>query len=551
VARALRTIAALFFVTLTLAARDRWTELNIGPFYVTTDTDEAAARDTLTQLEQTRWVLGNLLESKDLRSLWPIRFLLTREATPTGAFALQNGQYLWLAAPNDRPPLAEVAGLLLDANTPRLPAEVESGLRALFSTLEAHGSRVTWGSAPAHPDLAWARMQLFATKFEYSASFHIFLTALRGGSTLAAAERNAFGKSSAELEAEAEANLAAGHWEAVAVSGRPLDPKRDFGVHSLDPVIANVYLADCYAAHDPGRAAAAYKTAIGAGGDAAALGYEGLASLDMQQHENPKVNLDNAIRAGSRSAPVYVDAAEGLSPAEALPLLRRAAQINDRWAEPIYQQAELAATPAEKEALLKQALQLDPRSTDHWIELAKLETAAGEGTAAQGSWLRAEDSAPNDAERDRVHQLRLSYEDERLAADEAARRRERDAAHLADQQAQQAEMARIHAAEQKANAAADQAAGAEKPSDVVSWDSLAGNKKLSGTLTRVDCLKSGWRLAVKDKTGAVTQLFLSKDSGAQLPCGTPSRTRRISLQYRAAIDDNLQTTGEVSSLTLQ
>ena len=112
-------------------------------------------------------------------------------------------------------------------------------------------------------------------------------------------------------------------------------------------------------------------------------------------------------------------------------------------------------------------------------------------------------------------------------------------------------MARIHAAEQKANAAADQAAGAEKPSDVVSWDSLAGNKKLSGTLTRVDCLKSGWRLAVKDKTGAVTQLFLSKDSGAQLPCGTPSRTRRISLQYRAAIDDNLQTTGEVSSLTLQ
>jgi len=76
-------------------ARERWTELNIGPFYVDTDGDAGAARDSLTQLEQLRWVLGGLLESKDLPSVWPIRVMLTRnEKTnpkrPEDQFVSQN-----------------------------------------------------------------------------------------------------------------------------------------------------------------------------------------------------------------------------------------------------------------------------------------------------------------------------------------------------------------------------------------------------------------------------------------------------------------------------
>ncbi len=82
-------------------------------------------------------------------------------------------------------PLGQIAGLMLDANTVRLPPEVESGLAQLFDTLEANGSRVTWGGTPAHLDLATARMELFATKFEYSASFHIFIAALKGRQFLA------------------------------------------------------------------------------------------------------------------------------------------------------------------------------------------------------------------------------------------------------------------------------------------------------------------------------------------------------------------------------
>jgi len=48
---------------------------------------------------------------------------------------------------------------------------------------------VTWGGAPAHPDLDWARLQLMATGFEYAGQFRVFLTNLRNGSSLAIAAR--------------------------------------------------------------------------------------------------------------------------------------------------------------------------------------------------------------------------------------------------------------------------------------------------------------------------------------------------------------------------
>jgi hypothetical protein len=520
---------------------------------VATDSDPGAARDVLNQLEQVRWVLGNLLESKDLPSLWPIRIMLAAKPGQSlkSEFVWQGSQYLLVVPPGSKIPLGEVAGVLLDANTPRLPAEVETGIRQLFSTLQAHGSRVTWGTAPDHPDLAWARMQLFATKFEYGASFHIFLTALRGGSTMAAAEHNALGKSTDELEKEAQANLAKGNWQAVPVSGRPLDPKRDFGEHSIDPAVAAVYLADWTVASNPKASEPAYKAAVEAGGAAAALGYEGLGTVAKLTGGEPSLSWDNAIRAGSRSAAVYVAAAKDLPATEALPLLKRAAKLNERWGEPVFLQVQFAGTPAEKESLLKEGLKLDPRNTGQWIELAQLQTVAGEGTAAQGSWLRAEDSAPTDKERDQVHELRMSYEQQRLDAAEEARRRERDAAHVADQQAQQAEAARIHAAEQKANQALDKASGTDSPTDAVEWNSLVREKKLSGSLTRVDCLKSGWRLWVSDRSGHQTELFLPKSSDAQLSCGALARPRKIALEYRASPDDDLHTAGEISSLQIQ
>lgn len=495
----------LFCCALLVPAKERWTELNIGPFYALTDGDTAAARDLLAQFEQARWVLGGLLESQDLPSLWPIRVILTNSEPPAlsggpsnsefAPFTLQSGQYLLVTSPNAEPPVGQVAGILLDANTPRLPPEVESGLRALFSTLKAHGSRVTWGGAPAHPDLAWARMQLFATKFEYSSSFHILLAALKSGSSLRVAEQNAFGKDYQVLEKDAAANLAAGHWETVSASGRPLDPKRDLGVHAVD-------------------------------GD-----------------------LQSLMQEGGNQAFTYVKQAKDLPADEAVPLLKKAAQLNPLWGEPVFLQAQLASNPAAKEALLKKAVQLAPRATNYWLELAQVQTANGHATAAQGSWLRAEDSAPTEAERERIHQARLDTEQERLDAAEKERVREREAVHQADQQAQDSEAGRIRAAEEKANQTLDNASGGSQPTNVVPWDSLAA-KKVQGVLIRIDCPPHGARLSVKTANGLLV-LFLADRSALKLACGSQSPGRRVAVNYVAQPDDVHQTAGTITALEIQ
>jgi hypothetical protein len=502
-------LVSLFCCAFLAPAKERWTELNIGPFYAVTDSDTGAAREMLTQFEQVRWVLGGLLESQDLPSLWPIRVILTNspptgrtlafsEPRPAGSgnkFVFQNGQYLLVASPKTEPPVGQVAGMLLDANTPRLPSEVESGLRALFSTLKARGSRVTWGGAPAHPDLAWARMQLLATKFEYASSFHIFLAALKSGSTLRVAEQNAFGKDYKTIEQEAAANLASGNWQPVSVSGRPLDPKRDLGLHSLE-------------------------------GD-----------------------LQSVMQAGGNQAFAYVDQAKGLTPEEARPLLKKAAQLNPLWGEPVFLEAQLSTNPAEKEALLKKAAQLDPRATKYWLQLAHLQTANGHASAAQGSWLRAEDSAPTEAERARIHQARLDSEQERLDAAERERIREREAAHLADEKAQDSEAARIRAAEEKANQSLDSASSGSQPSDVVPWNSLAA-KKVRGTLIHINCLRHGARLSIRTSS-TVLDLFLADSSKLNLTCGQQSPGRHVSVAYVAQPDDVHQTTGNITTIEIQ
>jgi hypothetical protein len=232
-------------------------------------------------------------------------------------------------------------------------------------------------------------------------------------------------------------------------------------------------------------------------------------------------------------------------------LLKRAAQLNPRWAEAVFRQAEFTYDKPEKENVIKAATQLDPRISQYWIELAKIQTVNGHVQAAQGSWLRAEDSAPNDAERERIHQLREDSEEERLNAADAARRKEREATHLADQRAQQSEMDRIHTAEAKANRALDAASGTAAPEDAVPWSSVVPKKKVTGVLTQADCLHTGVRLLIKSTTGQVLPLYLKDATPLNLTCGVQSKPRRVSISYLAEPDENRHTEGEVTSIQWQ
>jgi hypothetical protein len=542
-------------------AKDRWTEINIGPFYVDTNGDTGAARDVLTQLEQLRWVLGGLLESKDLGSVWPIRVLLTQAAKTNpigfvpqdqlGGFVL-HGQRLLVMPPNGRLPLEQIAGMLLADNTPRLPHDVESGLVQLLGTIKANGSRVSWGGSPPHPDLAWARIQLFATKFEYYSSFHIFLNAAKSA-TIRVAEQNAFGRDSAVLEKEAAANLAAGTWQPVAVSGRPLDPKRDFGEHTTESALMEAYLADAQLAADRKAAEATYKSAVQAGSQSAAAGYEGLVAVALLEHGDGREFMNNAIKAGSKSPPVYVLFADGLPDEDALAMLKRATVYNPRWAEPIVREANLKTDLKEQESLLQQATKLDPRNTSYWIELAKVQTRNGHASLAQGSWLRAEDSAPEGAERDRVHQLRLDSEQERLDAADEARQREREAVHLADERAKSSAESRVKASEERANKSLDAQAGGERPQNVIPWHEMASGppKKLIGTLIQVDCGGAAHRLSIRDRSGSVIKLLLSGKGTSSLPCGVQKPAPRVLVTYAAAADQTDGTAGSILSMQVQ
>lgn len=564
-----------------LNARENWIELNVGPYYLDTSGQPSAARDALTQLEQVRWVLGGLLEERDLRSTWPIRVLLTDSAGATCSFAgsksggqaesqlslvplqesikgaafqappILHAQYLLACRPGAQLPLGEIAGILLDSNTPRLPADIESGIRSLFDTLEAQGSRVTWGSAPPEPDLAWARMQLFATKFEYSASFHIFLTALKHGSTLRSAAQNAFGQTFDALEKEAAARLAQGHWPAATVSGRPLDPKRDFGVHSLDPVVAGVYVADAKLPGSVREAQQAYRAAVEAGGPAAALGHEGLAQLAQLENGNPNLELENAVRSGSHSAPVYLASSTDLPPEQAVALLKKARLYNPAWGEPLVAQALLTEDRKEKADLLKQASTLSPREPELWIQLAKVQTELGLASAAQGSWLRAEEAAPTPVARVQIQKQRQDSEGNRLDAAQRAQDAERNRSYYADQRAQKTQGDRVKAAETKANSAlAAESSGSDTSAGAVPWSDVVPQRKFEGSIVRVDCLGSDAKLNLKDRSGAAVQLLLKNASDAKLACGNQQPARRVTITYAADPDERFGTAGTVSTMNL-
>ena len=221
-----------------------------------------------------------------------------------------------------------------------------------------------------------------------------------------------------------------------------------------------------------------------------------------------------------------------MSPDEALPLLKKAQKLNPRWAEPVFRQATLTSDKAEQESLLKQATVLSPRTTRYWIELAQTQVRNGHIAAAQGTWLRAENSAPTTTERDRIHQQRLDYEEHRLDALEAERRRTEAAADAEERRVQNAEARRIKDAERRANSSLDAEA----------------SKTLSGTITKVDCLKGTNRVWIKPLSGSPLALQIPDITGAKLSCGSQSQSVPVIVQYAPRIDKHSGTVGDVVSL---
>ena len=83
----LRTAFLIALLASAASAAD-WTEYRMGPFRVVSNAGDRAARERLTQMEQTRHVLAGMLGKPDLPTVWPIVLVLFPNQKEYGPHAL-------------------------------------------------------------------------------------------------------------------------------------------------------------------------------------------------------------------------------------------------------------------------------------------------------------------------------------------------------------------------------------------------------------------------------------------------------------------------------
>jgi hypothetical protein len=526
-------VIRLFFLLALAAlldAEDRWIEIRSGPFQVFSDADDRAARDQMMQLEQFRQGLGVVLGKQDLQLVWPVRVLVSKSGRPAD-LRFARDSYICTGVPRKA-----LARLLIEQNTKRLPAGIESGIVELFSTLEVNGTRITLGApVPAGERTRdWARMHLLTVDPAYSGRARVMISNLEQGSDLDSAYKNAFEKTVAQIEKQVDGYLAAGTFGTTNVSGRALNPARDFHVEQLDSDTAKLALGDLLLANESREAEAAYKALHGSG---AAEGL-GLVALKAHQDQEARRLFSSAIESGNPSARAYYEAGV-LEPdaAKARTLLQKAADLNPRWSEPPYQLAQRETDLDRKAILLAKAASLDPRSVGYWQALAETYIAAKRFKDAQKAWGGAENAAATPQEREHIRQVRLHVEGERADFEAAERKR------IADEQARDLErvknasMAAIHDAEAAANKRLNPD-GAPPPKPEQWWNEPEAGAKVNGTLQRFDCVGRQARVVVQTEDGKTVQLLVRDpaqivliNGEKSLACGPQRPARNVTVGY--------------------
>ncbi|MEO7142185.1 MAG: hypothetical protein ABI165_01640 [Bryobacteraceae bacterium] len=560
----LQIVWLLLVVSTTAWAADHWSEFRSGPFQIVTDAGAKTARARLNQLEQLRNALGRLIGKTDPQLVWPIRLVLLRTSEEYGSYALPQsfvlGRDAWLSAwpagtPLNREWLRDCVQLFLDANTGRMPAPIERGLRDLFATLTAEGIRVTLG-APLPPDERnpdWALLQMLATNPESAGRLPVFIANLAHGGDVDSAAHNAFDQSGAEVLKQAAAYLAAGQFRTIEVSARAVDEVRDFPERPWDRTDAALLLADLLAAnpaHYP-EAGTAYGALKSPEADA------GLGLLDAREKKSDeaRLRLTAATTGGSRSAPAWLEfAALQTDRAKIQAALEKSVTLNPHWAEPHVRLSQLASDAAGKIPELKAAAKLEPRNAALWQTFAETALAADQFDEAAKAWSGAERAAATPGEQARVRQARIDLEQKRADYEEAERRR------IADEKARDLERVRQQAMDQvqqaidSANRALAGNGNSPAPAKVVPWwDGAHGARKLDGILQRVDCLGSMARLVIKAGNGPVTRLIVRNPAQVEingagdhgLACGAARAHRRIHVEYNDKPDAKLGVAGDV------
>jgi len=213
----------------------------MGPFRVISNAGDRAARERLTEMEQTRHVLAGMLGKTELQAVWPMVLVLFPNQREYGPHAVaqpfvpggSSDLSAWAGdTPQPQDWRREIVRRLIADNAGPLPAATVTALCDLFSTIEVNATRVKLGarpsSLPADRERAWAKIQLLATNPEYAGRFRIYVANLQQNTDESVAAHNGFDLTLEELNKRVDAYYRAGVFEASPMSGEALNPNRDF-----------------------------------------------------------------------------------------------------------------------------------------------------------------------------------------------------------------------------------------------------------------------------------------------------------------------------------
>lgn len=545
-----------------LLADEHWIALRSGPFEVYSSAGEKPARETLMELEQFRETLRVITGKDDMRLIWPVRVLVSK-TTPADTKPFALGRDARMAAISEsggfsRDDLKELARILLHDNTGRLPDRIEQGIIELVSTLQVDGVRITLGAPVpvAERSPGWALMHLVTVTPDYAGRTRVMISNLEQTSDFDAACHNAFEKSGAQIEQQADAYLKAGNFPTATISGRALSLTRDFkpfvlGSEDVAFVKADLLLAGGHTA----EAAAAYHNLHGPGVSEGL----GLIAFGAQKDSDAEAAFKDATDSGSKNARAWLDLGFMKSDND---MLKRAGQLNPRWGEPFYQLAD--ANPAidkpqleQRAAMLKKAATLDPRNSEYWTALAKTYEVAKDFPQAEKAWSGAERAAATDQDREKIRKIRLDVQAKRFDYEASERKRTKDEqeADLARVKAQSD--AEIHAAEVAARKRMNP--NGEAPPKPEGWyqASTTGAASVEGAFQRLDCANGTARMVIQTPDGKTLQLLMADPSqvsigggGAEktIACGAQKNARQVVVHYNPKPDAKLHTAGEVTTI---
>ncbi len=550
----MRIALLVVFVPLWLGAQDRFVQFSSGPFEVYSDAGAKPGREVLVRVEQFRNVLGQLTGDADLGASQMVRIFVRKKdagAFPPGLIEARDRVALVMGAGAKIPELTwtDLTRRFLDWNTGRMPAEIEDGIVTFLSTLDVSGIRPMVGRPPeaAKRNKDWALIHLLATSQEYYGKLRVIVFNLRRGADPDPAFRNAVAKSYKELQAEAARYLAAGKFETIAYSARPMS-EADFPPRSIDAADARLALADLLTGAPPYRALLRDNLHV-------AEAHEGLGLLALRAKDKPAAlkEFGAAIAAKSKSPRAYLEYARlETDNAKALAALDDALKIEPKLAAAHALIAERNSDPLQQAMHLKQATVLEPRNLGYWQRLAELHLREHEYGAAGKAWRGAEQAAAAPEDRTRMHAARMLVEQQRLDY-EAAERAKAEAARIAELNRLKTEArAELRALETKANAGK---APATSDKAVAWWEGPQPDARVEGSLKQIDCLSGSARLTVQPESGAAVKLLvadpgkiaISGGGELTLACG-PQRARRVKIEYLKKANPKMATTGDVVSI---